>query len=143
MMNFEKAYAQMVVEFVVTKFIAIRFRDKEFNYYSAKRRLRDHTCERYALIDTMKEMFEHLYRPNVLYRTTSIYFAELDITTHRQDSLFEFDDWRRQKEQDQRKILETIANINNKLGWTHITTWVNIDAIKKMDGSEFQKLKVS
>jgi hypothetical protein len=60
-------------------------------------------------------MFEQLYRSDILYRTTSIYFAELVVATNRQDSLFDFDDTRRKKEQDQRKVLETMALINNKL----------------------------
>jgi hypothetical protein len=38
--------------------------------------------------------------------------------------------------------LETMALINNKLWWMHITTGVNADAIKKMNGSEFEKMKV-
>jgi DNA polymerase-4/DNA polymerase V len=142
MMNFEKAYAQMVVESVATRYLWIMFRDKNFAHYPLKQRLKDHTYERTELIQAMKDMFEQLYRPWVLYRTTAIYFAELVVVAHRQESLFDFDHTRRQKEHHQRKIVETIATINHRLWWTHITTGTNAEAIKKMDGSEFQKMKV-
>jgi hypothetical protein len=102
-----------------------------------------HTCERNELIQTIKEMFEAIYRSWIRYRTTSIYFGELLSVSNRQDSLFDFDENRRKKEQDQRKLLETIESINHKLWGMHITTGTNADAIKKMDGSEFAKMRVN
>ena len=143
MMNFEKAYAQMICENVATRCVAIRFRDKDFQYYTSKRRLKDHTCERNELIAMMKIMFEGTFRQWVRWRTTCIYFSELVPIQNRQDSLFEFDQERRKREQEQRKVLQTIEAINHKLWGIHITTWVNKEAILKQNNDrDFEKMKV-
>lgn len=134
----------MISENVATRFIGIMFRDKWFNRMSMKKRLQDHTCERHELIQHIKELFQRLYTPWVWYRTTSIYFAELVIVSNRQESLFSVDQRRRQKEQEQKKLQQTVEAINRKLGGMHITTCINSSTIRKIqdDGSEFGKIWV-
>lgn len=142
MMNFEKAYAQLVDEKLATKYITIHLRGKDFDTDIRKLRLKEPSIERKQLQNSIRELFEWVYRPWRLYRTTWITFSELVYQQHRQLSIFDFDESRRHQEDHQQTLQKTIDAINHKLWGMHITTLINADAIKKMDGSEFQKMQV-
>lgn len=112
-MNFERAYSRLIDKNLQTNHIMISFRqNKDWGFFGLDRKLPVHTQKRTEIIDTLHELFEKTYNPDILYRTTGVVFSGLESAESKQ---YSFDDkpFIKDLEQDQR--LEKIINgINQK-----------------------------
>ena len=92
MTNFEKVYKSLLNENMKCKHIYLRLRTKSFEYHSAKKVLPDFTHDKEILRNTIKELFDSVYHPNIFYRTTGLGFGEFNYQHYQNRALFDDSD---------------------------------------------------
>lgn len=120
LMNFERAYERLINKNLQTNHIIITFRrNKDWGVFGLDRRLHTHTQRKNDIIDTMSELFEKTYSPNILYRTTGVVLSGLETAEYKQYSL-EDQPYIQELIQDQ-KLEKIINGINLKYGRGSVT----------------------
>ncbi len=114
MMNFERAYERLIDKNLETNHIIITFRDKERRVFGLDKRLGRHTQRKTEIIDVLSTLFEGIYSPDTIYRTTGVIFTWLETNTPKQYS-FEEQAYIAELVKDQ-KLEKIINGINQKFG---------------------------
>jgi hypothetical protein len=119
MMNFERAYERLIDKNLETNHIIISFRDKERRVFGLNKRLGRHTQRKNEIIEIISALFEKVYSPDVIYRTTGVIFTDLEKNTPKQYS-FEEQAYIAELVKDQ-KLEQIINGINKKFGRRTLT----------------------
>lgn len=114
LMNFERAYSRLIEKNLETNHIVITFRDKERKVFGIDAKLPRHTQQKNVIIDTLHTLFERIYSPKTIYRTTGVIFTGLEKNTPKQYTLEE-QEYIQELLKDQ-KLEQTINGINKKYG---------------------------
>lgn len=119
MMNFERAYERLIDKNLETNDIIITFRDKERRVFGLDKRLGRHTQRKNEIVEIMSTLFEKVYSPDTLYRTTGVIFTGLEQHTPKQYSLEE--QWYIAELMRDQKLEKIINGINKKFGRSTLT----------------------
>jgi len=119
LMNFERAYERLIDKNLETNHIVITFRDKERNVFGLDKRLGRHTQRKNEIIETISALFEQIYSPDTIYRTTGVIFTGLEKNTPKQYTLEE-QSYIQELVKDQ-KLEQIINGINKKFGRSTLT----------------------
>lgn len=119
LMNFERAYERLIDKNLETNHIVITFRDKERNVFGLDKRLGRHTQRKNEIIETISALFEQIYSPETIYRTTGVIFTGLEKNTPKQYTLEE-QSYIQELVKDQ-KLEQIINGINKKFGRSTLT----------------------
>ena len=119
MMNFERAYERLIDKNLETNHIIITFRDKERRVFGLDKRLGRHTQRKNEIIEIISTLFEKVYSPDTIYRTTGVIFTGLEQNTPKQYSLEE-QVYITELVKDQ-KLEQIINGINKKFGRRTLT----------------------
>lgn len=87
--NLESAFIKLRRHQLQTREITIVLREKDYRQDALTSRLNRPTSAIHEAIPVVNQLFEQLYRPDTLYRTTQIVLSHLTPTTARQYELFE------------------------------------------------------
>lgn len=87
--NFDRALLALYKWDFEVRHIAIMFRDKQFKIYMYDQKIPEHTNMRKKILNAVWELFEKHFDPNIIYRSTWIYFYELRSYLPRQMNIFE------------------------------------------------------
>ncbi len=118
-MNFERAYERLIDKNLETNHIVITFRDRERRVFGLDKKLGRHTQRKNDIIETISTLFEKVYSPDTLYRTTGVIFTGLEKNTPKQYSLEE-QSYIQELVKDQ-KLEQIINGINKKFGRRTLT----------------------
>lgn len=121
MMNFERAYERLIDKNLETNHIIITFRDKERRVFGLDKRLGRHTQRKTEIIDLLSTLFEKIYSPDTIYRTTGVIFTWLETNAPKQYS-FEEQAYIAELVNDQ-KLEKIINSINQKFGRKTLSRW--------------------
>lgn len=121
MMNFERAYERLIDKNLEANHIIITFRDKERRVFGLDKRLGRHTQRKTEIIDVLSTLFEKIYSPDTIYRTTGVIFTWLETNTPKQYS-FEEQAYIAELVKDQ-KLEKIINGINQKFGRKTLSRW--------------------
>ena len=127
LMNFERAYERLIDKNLETNHIVITFRDKERRVFGLDKKLERHTQRKNDIIETISTLFEKVYSPETIYRTTGVIFTGLEKNTPKQYTLEE-QSYIQELVKDQ-KLEQIINGINKKFGRRTLTRggWGGID----------------
>lgn len=120
--NFEIAFEDLMKNNFETKSIWLYLRDKEMKRYLFEWKFEEYTNNKKFLLNSLKKLFEQYFVLWIIYRSTWVVFSIFQKTTPKQLSLFQqtndiFDK--------NKKLSETILNLNTKFGKFIITSWSN------------------
>ena len=118
-MNFERAYERLIDKNLETNHIVITFRDKERRVFGLDKKLGRHTQRKNDIIETISTLFEKVYSPETIYRTTGVIFTGLEKNTPKQYTLEE-QSYIQELVKDQ-KLEQIINSINKKFGRRTLT----------------------
>lgn len=110
--NMESAYARLLDAHRKVRYLKVHLRDKQFRRYGIDYRLPQPTDERNILFPLVIQLFEKLYIPNKQYRTTGVYFWELEDGRYRQQSIFDAENNTEQS----KKLQNLIHRMRKKFG---------------------------
>jgi hypothetical protein len=114
MENFEKAWRQLREQSLETKHLHVSLKEKSFISHAQSLRLPSYSKDKTYIINCIKKLFEHIYTPDVLYRSTSIMLYELSYPISRQLSLTANTKENEHTAQD--NLFHTIEKLNHQAG---------------------------
>lgn len=127
MMNFEKAYSQMLSHHLSTRYIRVRLRDKAFQSHSQEILLPHYVNDKKELLSHIEKLFNNWYKPFIKYRTTGIIFGNLrDTSMYHKDDLFTYHITQRHS-----KIYKVMELLNQKFG--KVVMWTGSEFVVTKD----------
>ena len=119
--NIEKAIEHLHDVKMSTKYVRLYFRTKDFQSFWIDTKLPYPTNDGLQLTKIARKLFEQVPFWDIMFRTTWIYFSDLILSWHVQESLFSVSE---KSTLDSKKISDIIQSLNKKFGrWTvHIGT---------------------
>lgn len=123
MQNFERSYRELIACKAIAKTIRISFRLKNFRRCTQIFTFPGHTADRDVLLSKVKDLFELIYNPKEIYRTTWVSLYDLSYITN-QPSLFD-------QPTTSQKIYQTIDKLNEKFGKILVTPATNKTILDK------------
>ncbi|MDD2487076.1 MAG: DNA polymerase IV [Candidatus Gracilibacteria bacterium] len=121
--NFEMAYSELMKNNFEIRSIGLYFRDKQMRKYLYEGKFEEYTNSKKMLLDSLKKIFDHHFTEGIIYRSTGVVFSNFQKTTPKQLSLFQSNNEIYDKN---KKIAESIADINNRFGKSMITIGSNL-----------------
>ncbi len=111
--NIEKAIEHLHDVKMSTKYLRLYFRTKDFSRFGIDTKLPYPTNDGLQLTKIARNLFEQISFDGTLYRTTGIFFSDLSVTGHVQESLFSYT---HKPTLDSKKISDIIQKLNKKFG---------------------------
>lgn len=127
LLNFEKLYRDLLNEKMKCKHIYLWLRTKDFDYHSGKKILPDFTNDKHILLDTVKELFDKVYKTNTFYRTTGIGICEFNYQHYQNRCLFDDSDIKTKN----RHVIHNIMNSLNNKYWKTIVSFSKNNSLEK------------
>lgn len=113
LIHFETVYAWLIDENTEIQEVGIMLRDEDFIIHRVHSSFPEYTNHRKKMLHVVKSLFESLYIPQKVYRSTGIHFYKLRSHVPRQLNLFENDV---KKRDNSYKLSQTVNRLNKKYG---------------------------
>jgi hypothetical protein len=114
MHNFERAYRELIACHGSVRTLRVSMRGKNFRHHIQLHRFPWYTTSREPLLAMTKELFEKIYSPHELRRTTGVTLSEISYNVQ--------ETWLFDNPSTDKKIYETIEKLNEKFGGIVITS---------------------
>jgi len=89
LINLERSYKDLMTHNLETRCITLYLRDKELRRYVYPFHFSERTADRRVILAKVRELFNEMYDPSILYRSTGVIFSDFRETKPKQLSLLQ------------------------------------------------------
>jgi len=133
--NLERALAKLRRHKHLARELGLSLRLKEYQHQSAMLRTAIPTADNFELVPMLRDLFSLLYRPGQIYRSTTVWLAQMEPPHLRQPDLFEAGT----KQKERQKLNLTIDRLNRQFGSHSVKAAALLDLKEKPSHSRDRK----
>ena len=123
LMHFETVYTWITEKSVEIGEIGVMLRDEDFKTHTSNYIFPEPTNDRKKMLEVLKQLFEQVYKPGTLYRSTGVNFYKLSSYLPKQLSLF---DKEFRKKDSSYELSRTLNRINKKYDKQKVMFWKDL-----------------